>query len=165
MKVYIVLGMHRSGTSMLSRALQKIGINMGKSLIQEDSENIDFVRLNDKILNEAQGSWDQPPPEDKIIKLFPKFMYDIQNLIVEHKEEYWGFKDPRTVLTLPLYLKLLTHEVYLICIFRDPKLVALSLQKRDKMPIDKGLSLCKEYNKRLLKYIANFLNLKIEISE
>ena len=56
----VVVGMHRSGTSLVSRILDDCGVMMGKDL-QEDHESIFFISLNVDIrerrseLGEARG--------------------------------------------------------------------------------------------------------------
>ena len=44
----VVVGMHRSGTSLVSRILDDCGVMMGKDL-QEDHESIFFISLNEWI--------------------------------------------------------------------------------------------------------------------
>ena len=156
-KTFIVLGMHRSATSLVAGGLHNFGVDMGKKLLggpdsnYNELEDMDFLRLNWKILKEAGGSWDNPPSEKKILALKEKFAPEIKKL-VENKSGLWGWKDPRTTLTIKLYLPYLKNP-HFICCFRDPLEVAKSLYKRQKMPIEKGLKLAGIYNQRLLKFL------------
>src|ERR671910_2640298 len=65
-----VVGMHRSGTSMVAKLLQQAGLNLGDEadLMPPAAENpegfyehLEFVRLNDEVLNVAGAGWDCPP--------------------------------------------------------------------------------------------------------
>ena len=69
-KNIVVLGMHRSGTSMFAEIISRLGFYTGETeeLLepQEDNpkgfwERRDVVQLNDLILEEAGGSWFNPP--------------------------------------------------------------------------------------------------------
>ena len=55
----IVIGMHRSGTSMLTRFIQDLGVFMGKDLSENDESRF-FMNLNRWILFQAGASWDVP---------------------------------------------------------------------------------------------------------
>src|SRR5215210_8491404 len=57
-----IVGMHRSGTSMVAKLLQRTGLNLGDEadLMPPAAENpegfyeyLEFVRLNDEVLNVA----------------------------------------------------------------------------------------------------------------
>ena len=62
----------------------------------------------------------------------------------------WGFKDPRTLLTLPFWREAL-GDARLVGTFRHPARVARSLVSRDpSMPFDAALDLWLAYNRRLL---------------
>ena len=145
MKAFVILGMHRSATSLVAGGLNKFGVNMGSNFIKSDRgnpmgywENKKFRILNGEILHRAGGSWDNPPPRDKILALKNEFAPRIKDLIKESELPLWGWKDPRTILTIELYLPYLKNP-HFICCFRDPMEVAKSLQRRNKFPLEKGL--------------------------
>ena len=54
----IVLGMHRSGTSLIVRLLSDLGIHMG-SWLSRDAESVHFQRLNRRIFAAAGSNWAQ----------------------------------------------------------------------------------------------------------
>src|SRR5215213_10338134 len=65
-----IVGMHRSGTSMVAKLLQQAGLNLGDEadLMPPADENpegfyehLQFVKLNDAVLNVAGAGWDCPP--------------------------------------------------------------------------------------------------------
>src|SRR5207237_264153 len=61
----------------------------------------------------------------------------------------WGWKDPRTSLTIPLWLELVPDLRVVVCL-RNPLDVALSLRKRGMFSYSSSLLLWLEYNERLL---------------
>ncbi len=136
-----IAGMHRSGTSMVTRLLQACGLYLGPDEeLGFDSnngephfENVRFVALNDEILSRLGGSWNNPPE-------FPtgwETMPEIEALIVRGKKltrrmsgKYsWGWKDPRNSLTLRFWQRIVPDLVVVICL-RNPLEVSQSLRKR-----------------------------------
>ncbi|MCK4816954.1 hypothetical protein KA005_14390, partial [bacterium] len=60
----IILGMHRSGTSIVANMLHRIGISMGEDLLKSDKfnpngyyEDADFLGINKGILTNSEGTW------------------------------------------------------------------------------------------------------------
>lgn len=158
----IILGMHRSATSLIAQGLISQKVHMGERLMEGDRgnpqghfENMDFVELNDRILKKAGGSWDNPPPESDIISVKKEFSDEIESLLNKSVRRKWGWKDPRTVLTIRLFMPYL-HDPFFICCFRKPARVAESLFKRDNMSVKKGLMLAKLYNNRLNNFMSYY---------
>lgn len=165
--VVCVLGMHRSGTSFITRALSHLGVYLGPEDhavgVREDnplgfSEHNDITHLNDEMLTTLGGSWHTPP-------LLPPGWEDDQRLdgfdararkIL--REDFgssllWGFKDPRTCLTLPFWQRFVPSMRYVICV-RSPLDVALSLHARDGFSIEKGASLWIDHVRAALMHSA-----------
>ena len=68
-KVICVLGMHRSGTSVISRVLNLLGAELGIDLLPAGPynergfwENLKFTRIHDKLLQQLGSSWDDMGP-------------------------------------------------------------------------------------------------------
>src|SRR5581483_7497589 len=68
--IICVLGMHRSGTSMVAQVLHALGLDLGpeEHLMRPSSanptghwENEPITELNDALLERLGGSWDKPP--------------------------------------------------------------------------------------------------------
>jgi len=151
--------MHRSATSLTAKALNN-EIYMGDNLMGSARSNpkghfeeMSFVKLNDWILKQAGGSWDNPPSEKAIMEV--ECDDKIKMLISLHEKELWGWKDPRTSLTIRKYLPFLENP-HFICNFRNPKDVAISLKMRDGMELSKGIALAKEYNSRVIKFLEEY---------
>src|SRR5688572_17839806 len=114
-RVICTLGMHRSGTSLVSRTLNLLGVHLGPSdrLLPADEDNPKgywehraIVDLNDEILDRFGGRWDEPPSFPPAWPRDPR-MEDLReqarHLLTDNfaVAPLWGWKDPRTCLTLP----------------------------------------------------------------
>lgn len=156
----IILGMHRSGTSCLAGTLEQAGVCLGvvshfnKYNKKGNKENTKIMSLNNKILEYNGGSWDNPLKK----ALWNKKHEEEGQAIIYALEQncntrYWGFKDPRVLLLLPFWNKLIPDAKY-IGTYRSPMSVAKSLSTRKGSNIDikKGLSLWLAYNKRLIEF-------------
>jgi len=162
MKSVVVIGQGRSATSMIAKGLSAAGVHMGDRLIPASSSNRwghyedkDFVWLNNQILKEAGGAGDDPPAEDAILEVREEFRDRVVTLLeskVARAEDLgssaWGWKDPRTVLTWPLFGPLLEDPIVVI-VRRDVRAVADSLRRRDKFSHEKALGLAREYARRI----------------
>lgn len=166
---FVVLGMHRSGTSMLSGLLvTACGYNVGGPLIGAASDNergfferIDVVLQNDAFMWDQKISWSAGVIDYDADKAFKhkeknkvKFKEGEQALkfLNDPSKAPWLQKDPRMCITLKTWLKLLDKEPAVVFTYRHPMEVAMSLNKREKnFGIDHGLRLWIVYNMRAVQ--------------
>jgi hypothetical protein len=158
--IICVLGMHRSGTSLVARLLNLLGVDLGpeEHLMKPGPanpaghwESEPISEINEDIFLRLGGSWAKPPPLPAGWERSPE--------LAEHRQQareliasdfsgsdLWGFKDPRTCLTAPFWQRLLPPMRYLICL-RNPMDVAASLWAREEepVPLDEGLELWLTY--------------------
>lgn len=156
-----ITGMHRSGTSMVARMLNLAGLYLGAAEemmpASDESpdgywENAGFVRLNSAILNRVGGGWDMPPAagaawDEPALDVERAAASELLSRFTSHQA--WGWKDPRTSITLPFWRRLVPDCRIIVCV-RNPLEVALSLKKRGDTSYQLSLSLWKAYNERLL---------------
>lgn len=164
--VIIVLGMHRSGTSMVSGLLQHLGVAMGRQLMEPNPANPKgffedraFLLANQEILRTAGGRWFDPPSFEAIAAAGqdPGVVRRLDTLLAQRTgQTMWGFKDPRTCLTLPLYMERLSHEVRLVCTHRNALAIAKSIARRDFFSLEMGLQLAATYQVHRLHWLAHF---------
>lgn len=157
-----ILGMHRSGTSMVAQMLGLAGLELGpdEALLPASPDNPDgyfehagFHGVNEAILGELGGGWDRPPavPQqwDESDEL-ASFRADAARLVGSFEgTELWGWKDPRTCLTFGLWQQLIPDLRAVVCV-RHPLEVALSLNRRGMFSFTTGLELWRAYNERIL---------------
>lgn len=164
-----VLGMHRSGTSMVTRMLNVCGLYLGPpdDLMPAQAhdnplgywEHRSITQLNDDILATLGGRWDRPPatPDDWWKQpRFDRLRERASTLATALAQEgRWGWKDPRTCLTLPFWLDLLPDLEVVLCL-RHPLEIAWSMSRggdgRTLLTAD-TLSLWAAYNTELLRHV------------
>jgi hypothetical protein len=148
----ILIGMHRSGTSLLARMLGDLGLFIGARR-DENDEAFFFQELNEWALRSAGGSWERPHAIHTLLA-----NAELRRLTVEYLDGMlrspraasylgvtralrhrtpralpgaWGFKDPRATFTLPLWLDLFPNAP-VIHVRRHGVDVAASLRVRQE---------------------------------
>jgi glycosyltransferase involved in cell wall biosynthesis len=146
-KAILVLGMHRSGTSALTRVLSLLGAALPKRVMPPAANNNEagfwepeqLVHLHDAMLAEAGSRWDDWRAFDPAAlgaERLAHYKAEIARLIAE---EYGDtplivIKDPRICRFTPLYADILAAmeiNAYYVLATRNPLAVAASLTKRD----------------------------------
>ena len=149
MQPIIIIGMHRSGSSLLVKVLQELGIFMGNDF-EENNESMFFNEINNWMLLQAGASWDCPENFNYISNDFKTLMVEIvkSRLKSFRLKKYLGtskysfndpdfirgWKDPRNTFTIDVW-KEIFHKPKIIHIYRNPVDVISSLAKREKSKI------------------------------
>jgi hypothetical protein len=163
-KGVLVLGMHRSGTSAITSVVSLLGPDLGdhRDLMAPSEanqrgywESRRLTEFQESLLEKLGGDWETPPPLPpgwernwrlvRRIGLARRVFGDVYG-----GAEQWVWKDPRTVLLLPFWLRALRIDPIVVGIFRNPLEVADSLAVRDRMPKRQALRLWEAYNRALL---------------
>jgi hypothetical protein len=163
--VVCIAGMHRSGTSMVTKMLHSAGLYLGPEadLMPSGTERRErhwehrrFVKINAALLARLYGAWDCPPPlpiawqSPRLAALRGR----AEALVAAFAgREPWGWKDPRNCLTLPFWQTIL-GPIPTVIIVRHPLEVAMSLRERNGFSYALGLALWQAYNERLLAAAA-----------
>lgn len=162
--IVCILGMHRSGTSVATRLLNLLGVDLGPEshLVKPTADNPKgfwehrkIVRLNDKLLARLGGTSYNVPSRLTDMAYAPELnglRRRAEAIITEDfaSAPRWGWKDPRTCVTLPFWRQLLPPMRYVLC-FRNPAEVAGSLERRDGLSPAKSLHLWLLYSLLALK--------------
>lgn len=125
MSVVVVLGMHKSGTTLIAETLHRSGIAMiGSGVAGGYDDGNKMERAETRALNmELLG--DDGAESLRLIRPLATgaaqavHVDRARNLIAALGPAPWGFKDPRTLLTFGFWQDVLDAPV-LIGIFRDP---------------------------------------------
>lgn len=165
----IIIGMHRSGTTMITKMLEKLGFFMGREQ-EVNSESIFFHDINHWIMVQSNSAWDNPVPETfkndfhknnlkRVIELQMKglkrykflgkdkfFKYkSIKNLDIN-----WGWKDPVNTLNIEVW-KAVFPNARVLHVYRNPIDIAESLRVREhKVQGRFKLTLAKQMHEKLL---------------
>jgi hypothetical protein len=156
-----VIGMHRSGTSVVAAVLAALGVYMGPSgatstvrsdlhthdghpIIDGYAEAEDFRQLNELLLARAGADWNEIAPfltrRDRpefartttaLLQLatFGRLRRGYLRAFPNAPGAFWGWKDPRSSLTLPLWLCLFP-DARILHVRRDEDAVVESLHRR-----------------------------------
>ena len=143
---FIVLGMHRSGTSVLTGILRLLGIDLGSNFLPANKDNLtgfwehqEICQIHENLLSDLGSGWDD-------LRCLPAKWWE-SDLIVHHrlelrklierdfaKSSMWGIKDPRMCRLLKFWQPLIDNAQVVpkyIIIVRNPLEVAASLATRD----------------------------------
>jgi hypothetical protein len=152
----IIIGMHRSGTTLLSRLLESLGLFLGNAK-DENHEATFFQSINEWLLRQAGGAWDNPAPiryllespeiRDKTTDYIRRYLLRSPRTAsylgwlsylryrgIRSLSLPWGWKDPRNTFTLPLWLDIFP-EAKVIHLHRAGIDVALSLRRRGRREV------------------------------
>lgn len=152
-----VLGMHRSGTSLVTRLINMMGayFDAGTTSIGFNDENPkgfwerrDVIAANDAILAHHGCAWDrlanmpmQSKPSKKDVTALQSTIHSMKNIILElDAHRPWVVKDPRLCVTMPYWKPLLEVPVAVV-MHRDPLEVAMSLKTRNHFSLSHGLAI------------------------
>jgi hypothetical protein len=145
----LIVGMHRSGTSLLGSLLSACGIAMPGPLIGGDTHNpegyferADVTALQEQLLIDLERWWPaprgmQPLPEGWLESDWgQRALAQLTQLLEgEQHPSAWAIKDPRSSLLLPLWkaaCNQLKIPLHLVLAVRDPAEVSVSLVRRDQ---------------------------------
>lgn len=139
-KVLMIVGMHRSGTSLTSQWLSACKLHLGYRLLDANHSNqkghyedLDFLDYHKDILAQHAKSKKGLEPgldinvaEDEYLAERGRSLIMLKNRL----QEAWGWKEPRTCLFLDYYHTLLPNAKAIV-VYRDPEEVVDSLIRRD----------------------------------
>jgi hypothetical protein len=165
--VVVVLGMHRSGTSLLANLLAELGVDLGSELLAADYHNqagyweqAEINRLQDSLLQRLAGNWSGPAWMNPLPLAWERLaaaecrreMEQLKQVVqgeIARARGVFGFKDPRTSRLLPVWRQIFSElnlePRYLLAI-REPSAVAASLARRDQISRVHAESLWLAYN-------------------
>lgn len=168
-----ILGMHRSGTSAITRALNLAGVYLGEERdmmvpLPENPEGFwerkDLMEFHDGLLMSMGRRWDATDFLPEGWHRFPEtapFRDRLEGLVgsVFDGHPLWGWKDPRCCLLFPLWADVLERRgmaLKPVVVIRNPLDVALSLRKRNGFPLEKGFRLWYVHMLSVLRALRHF---------
>nr|WP_324257476.1 glycosyltransferase [Cellvibrio fontiphilus] len=160
-KLVVVLGMHRSGTSAVMKALSCVGYALGDKLMPARADNpkgffedSDIVELNNQMLAHIGQQWfslSQVSSENvsalESAGFVDKALELLQQKLQQHAQ--LAIKDPRITKLILLWQRVFARldcPVSFVFSLRNPLSVAQSLYQRNQMPLKKGCWLWLSHN-------------------
>jgi len=151
-RVVVILGMHRSGTSLLAQLVARLGVALGQSVLTQSApdnkhgywEHREIAEIQDLLLAALGRIWHEPRgvlplpqgwlASEPAAAAIARLTTIVEAELAANPGSLWGFKDPRTLRFLPMW-----HKVFAACgvapIFilalRRPESVVASLVKRN----------------------------------
>ena len=159
-RALVVVGMHRSGTSAMTRVLSLLGAALPKQLMKSHQDNPSgfwepqcVADLNDEILQALDSDWDdvfafRPRP---YLSNFDHFYLGRAAELLEQEfngSELIVLKDPRISVLTTFWERALKKAGYAtdyVVMVRNPMEVAESLRSRDRFPREKSFLLWCSY--------------------
>lgn len=173
-KVIVVLGMHRSGTSLCTKLLNNLDVELGAPLMAANDGNLDgyqehlaIVESHEALLETLGARWNtfwmvlRPPVAATPQGARACEIRDrLKRIVTEQLEAAggrWAFKDPRTLRFLPvwkgIFAELGIEPIWLLTV-RDPRAVSASLLARDNLPAALGELLWIEHYLEALRHLG-----------
>ena len=145
----LVLGMHRSGTSAVTRLLNLRGAGLGRDLLPAKAdnergfwENRAIVELHERLLQRAGLRWhDLLGADDRLQEATRRELGDALPGVLDSQFDaaaLFVVKDPRLSLLVPVWseaLAALAVRPLFVITIRHPDEVAASLARRDGLPV------------------------------
>jgi hypothetical protein len=154
--IVVILGMHRSGTSALTRVLNLMGMDLGRDLVPAERDNpkgfwedARIVAIHERFLQDTGRSSSDPrvfSEQDWTGRAADAAQSALLQVLSSYRQEanIWGVKDPRHCRLLPLWAPLypqIGRSPHFLLTVRNPLEVAGSLEKRDHFPFRRGMLL------------------------
>lgn len=156
----LVLGMHRSGTSALTRVLNLCGADIGARILQEGVgnetghwEDAIAVELHERLFASFGASWDEAlglPADWSSGEAAAAARETIRDYLEANRSQHrlWVAKDPRLSLFAPLWIEgaaSVGQPLGAVLMLRHPLEVSTSLMARDGIALGRGLLLWLDY--------------------
>lgn len=142
-KVLLIIGMHRSGTSLTAQWMSKCGLHLGDRLLGSSPgnkfghvEDMDFLEFHEELLQANGQDFDVTEVPD--FNIHQSFVHRANTMIQQKSGKYvqWGWKEPRTTLFMPFWDQLIDNPYYLI-VHRPYREVVDSLLRREYKTINR----------------------------
>lgn len=159
----LILGMHRSGTSLAARLVNMMGAYFGPEGLSlgfsSDNpkgfwERRDILQINRALLRHFGCNWFRVDGWDdtKLGTLPAPLTRSIRQAVLElDAHRPWMVKDPRLCITLPCWRPWLEAPVAVVAT-RHPLSVARSLELRNAIPVEYGLALWEHHAVGIIRH-------------
>ena len=179
-RLFVVLGMHRSGTSTVTRALKILGVSAGESLIPVGPDNpkgffedAEINALNIRMMSLVSQEWDSLAPfTDDHVTLLKNagFVEQAQTLLSARLEAHpmYVLKDPRIAKLMPFWADVFASMVaptFYVLTIRNPRSVKDSLRERNHLIGQKSYLMWLEYVISSLEYTAGSSRMLINFDD
>jgi hypothetical protein len=172
-----IIGMHRSGTSVVTRAVNLLGVPLapearhprGPSNPAGLWEAKSLTLVNEEILGALGGTWSAPPllaPGWTADERLSELRKEAEAAFARaHPAGHWAWKDPRNSLLLPFWLELLDARPVAVAVLRNPLEVWRSLAARNGFSKTLALALWERYTRASLTHATGLPTFVVRYEE
>ncbi|HEX4838268.1 MAG TPA: sulfotransferase, partial [Solirubrobacteraceae bacterium] len=158
----VVLGMHRSGTSLVTRLINLLGLEVcrhddllvGRARNPRGHwESKSLLVYNERLLSELGRKWFCPPllgPQEVSRLVRAHGQAALATLQRAHPDRPWVWKDPRTCALLPFWAAVLGPRAAYVLVVRHPFEVSDSLDRRNGCKPPLSLALWERYTRQAM---------------
>lgn len=159
----VILGMHRSGTSAITRVINLLGLPLCSASEFFDVpgnptghwESGSLVTFNEQLLMALGGTFEAPPILEPGWESHQVATNRYAEAAAIFRQAYatksWVWKDPRTCLTLPFWRIVWSDVPVGVFVHREPLEISLSLSRRDGTGKAHGIALWERYARSALQ--------------
>jgi hypothetical protein len=152
----LVIGMHRSGTSVATQAIARLGLS---TCIADDLlgpspgnarghwESRSLMSFNESLLTRlGGGGWWCPPADGRGLRALDNRLDEARHrFLAVHPADGWVWKDPRNSVLLPFWRRALDQRPAVLLMLRHPLDIARSLHQRDRLSLEWSIALWERY--------------------
>ena len=163
----IVLGFHRSGTSLVTKSLECLGVSLGDRAKWSAPDNpsgfwedLDILAINEEVLKRYGSAWDKPLNTKTPVILSD--LRPIANRIIADRmtrfKPVFAFKDPRMCRLIQFWAPLIERwasKVSVVQVHRNPREICESLMKRNGGTMKQWLELEWDYMQTMGRDLIN----------
>lgn len=158
----VILGMHRSGTSLITRLVSLLGLAVcrhddllvGRALNPRGHwESKSLLHFNDRLLEELGARWFCPPllGGDVLVRMLERHAEEALALLERaHPVKPWVWKDPRTCVLMPFWTSVLEQRAAYVLVVRHPLEVSDSLARRSGCTPLLSIALWERYTRQAM---------------
>ena len=180
-RLIVVLGMHRSGTSAITKSLELLGVGLGTDLYPADFDNPkgfwednECIGINEALLKHLGSAydrlalaWDEVRTDSQVSELKLRATQHLSKKLVENNG-IWGFKDPRTCRLFGFWNEVFLAvkcDVSFVIAVRNPASVTASLAARNSTPVGKAYFLWLQHVLPSLSFVKGARSVVVDYDE
>jgi len=148
----LVVGMHRSGTSVATEVLNRLGLSTCTDPVEADQwnprgywESMSLLSQNEHLLRRLGSTWSRPPTDVDLAALGDELPGSAARFATVHPASGWVWKDPRNCILLPFWRRALSQRLAVVLMLRHPIEIAASLARRNQLSTEWSLALWERY--------------------
>jgi hypothetical protein len=174
----VVLGMHRAGTSAVTRTVSLLGLDLGEAaelMAPRPGNPTGFWEisrlkaLNDRLVDALGTDWTAVPPAPLRwagVEAADSLREEARRIFGEvFPRTPWVWKDPRNCITLRFWIEVLEMRPVVVLAHRNPLEVAQSLHVRDGASIARSLALWERHMHGALTLAAGLPTLVLRYAD